>query len=552
MFGIRWSGFQGRLVALVAVVVAGLVAVGGTLYTALATVKIDGALYRQIGQHQDLVNDLIPPTLYVRTPYLLTLQMVAETDPREVRDLVVDFRRAEADYTDRYAYWQRTLPDGQLKDALRTDIDAVAAEFFVVCNRDLLPAVEAGPAGRDKAAALVRGPLRALFLRQKVGTERVTRLTTEAKSQAEATGRDAVRFWTITSVVVFAAVLGVVVLAGWAFTRAIVRPTNALVTALKGMVTGAGDLTARVTVKSADEIGDLGHAINAVLQNLHDLVVSVRESSIRLYASSTDFAATSRSQETTMQSLGASTSQIAAAVKEISATTAELAGTMNTVHEGGKQTGALARAGRAGLNTMGSTMTRLAEGTNSISGKLSAVREKANDINAVVTTITKVADQTNLLSINAAIEAEKAGDSGRGFLVVAREIRRLADQTAVATLDIETMVRHMQGAVTAGVMEMDKFTDEVRSGVTKVGEINSQMGQIIEQVYALNEQFQAVNEAMAQQSGGSRQINDAMLTLVNGVQDTSASLREFHAVTVKLRESADGLRTQVEKFKVVG
>ena len=98
----------------------------------------------------------------------------------------------------------------------------------------------------------------------------------------------------------------------------------------------------------------------------------------------------------------------------------------------------------------------------------------------MVTTITKVADQTNLLSINAAIEAEKAGEYGRGFLVVAREIRRLADQTAVATLDIENMVRQMQDAVSAGVMQMDKFADEVRSGVGQVGEINGQMGQIIE------------------------------------------------------------------------
>ncbi len=86
-------------------------------------------------------------------------------------------------------------------------------------------------------------------------------------------------------------------------------------------------------------------------------------------------------------------------------------------------------------------MQRLADATGSISAKLGVVREKASGINSVVTTITKVADQTNLLSINAAIEAEKAGEAGRGFLVVAREIRRLADQTAVATLDIEQMVR---------------------------------------------------------------------------------------------------------------
>ena len=117
---------------------------------------------------------------------------------------------------------------------------------------------------------------------------------------------------------------------------------------------------------------------------------------------------------------------------------------------------------------MATEMKQLVESTASVSAKLGMIREKADSINAVVTTITKVADQTNLLSINAAIEAEKAGEYGRGFLVVAREIRRLADQTAVATLDIETMVRQMQDAVSAGVMQMDKFADEVRSGVGQV------------------------------------------------------------------------------------
>src|SRR5207245_2721664 len=112
---------------------------------------------------------------------------------------------------------------------------------------------------------------------------------------------------------------------------------------------------------------------------------------------------------------------------------------------------ALADAGRVGLRQMEETMRQLSDATGSISAKLRTIREKAGGINLVVTTITKVADQTNLLSINAAIEAEKAGEAGLGFLVVAREIRRLADQTAVATLDIEQMVRQMESAVAAGV-----------------------------------------------------------------------------------------------------
>src|SRR6266699_6172202 len=99
---------------------------------------------------------------------------------------------------------------------------------------------------------------------------------------------------------------------------------------------------------------------------------------------------------------------------------------------------------------------------------LTAIQERAHDITTVVTTITKVADQTNLLSLNAAIEAEKAGEYGLGFAVVATEIRRLADQTAVATFDIEQMVKEILSAVSAGVMGMDKFSEEVRRGMQDV------------------------------------------------------------------------------------
>ena len=103
----------------------------------------------------------------------------------------------------------------------------------------------------------------------------------------------------------------------------------------------------------------------------------------------------------------------------------------------------------------------------------------------MVTTINKVADQTNLLSLNAAIEAAKAGEFGQGFAVVAREIRRLADQTAIATLDIEQMVKEMQSSVSSGVMGMEKFAQEVQSAVREVNEISGQIAHIIEQVQGL-------------------------------------------------------------------
>jgi methyl-accepting chemotaxis protein WspA len=195
-------------------------------------------------------------------------------------------------------------------------------------------------------------------------------------------------------------------------------------------------------------------------------------------------------------------------------------------------------------------MRQLAESTDSIGSKLSVISERAANINLVVTTITKVADQTNLLSINAAIEAEKAGEYGLGFLVVAREIRRLADQTAVATLDIERMVKEMQYSVSAGVMEMDKFSEQVRQGVGEVGQIGGQLGQIINGVQGLHQRFDQVTEGMRMQSQGADQIREAMTRLSEAAGQTSTSIREFNKATDRLREAVGGLKEEVSRFSL--
>ncbi len=233
----------------------------------------------------------------------------------------------------------------------------------------------------------------------------------------------------------------------------------------------SGDLTARVVETGSGEAGQLLRSIEAMTGDLRSLIGRIQQSSISLMSTATEIAATARQQGEAVSDYGASTSEAAAAVKQISATSLELLKTMNEVNEVAADTAHMAGEGQGSLAEMGRSVRVLADSTTSIGSKLSVISERAAHINLAVTTISKVADQTNLLSINAAIEAEKAGEYGLGFLVVAREIRRLADQTAVATLDIERMVKEMQYSVSAGVMEMDKFSDQVRRGVDEVGAI---------------------------------------------------------------------------------
>jgi methyl-accepting chemotaxis protein WspA len=312
----------------------------------------------------------------------------------------------------------------------------------------------------------------------------------------------------------------------------------------------AGDLTADVPFKAQGELGQLVRAIRKMTQDLRSLIGRVQKSSIALLSTATEIAATSKQQEQTVNDHGTSTNEAAAAVKEISATSQELLRTMNEVNHVAAQTAEMASHGQESLTGMDRTMRQLADSTASIGSKLSVISERAANINLVVTTITKVADQTNLLSINAAIEAEKAGEYGLGFLVVAREIRRLADQTAVSTLDIERMVKEMQYSVSAGVMEMDKFSDQVRQGVKEVAQLSEKLGQIIHAVQGLTEQFDHVTEGMRVQSQGADQIREAVVRISEGANLTLTSLREFNQATAHLREAVGGLKEEVSRFRV--
>jgi methyl-accepting chemotaxis protein WspA len=315
----------------------------------------------------------------------------------------------------------------------------------------------------------------------------------------------------------------------------------------------SGDLTEAVPASSSgDETGALMRSMNEMDARLNSLVGDVKQAGIRLNSTATEIAATSKQQEASTATFGAASNQIAAAVKEISATSRDLVQTVDAVNRNAQATAELAGTGRAGLQGMESVMNDLERGTRSIADKLGAISERSQKITAIITTIAKVADQTNILSINAAIEAEKAGEVGAGFLVIAREIRRLADQTASATLDIEQMVRQMQSAVSSGVMEMDRFADQVRRGVRDVSTAGSQLTEIINRVNSSTESFRSVSESVQAQSEGAQQISEAMGSLVANATQTTQSAQEFGRAAADLRAAIGVLRDAVSRFKLRG
>jgi methyl-accepting chemotaxis protein WspA len=540
---------RGRLVSLATAFAVSFILFAALAFVTLGRVSVNGPVYNRIIEGNVLIADVLPPPQYIIESYLLVHQLLEASTDAERRTLIAQGQALRSLFDERHAYWDQTMEPGQLRDTMLVDAYRPAMDFFTRRDSEFIPAIQAGDLIR--ARSILQSSLRPSYEAHRAAVDSVVEQTEARNVQTEVMAARSIRTGNILMIVLGAlAGLLVVVLVVLAdrWTRKLATDLTAAAAAAQKVA--SGDLTVGVVTTSDDESGRLLQAIAQMASSLATLVSRAQRSSIDLLSTAAELAATSREQDATVAGFGASTSQIAAAVTEISATSRELLGTMNDVARVAADAASLAQSGRSGLERMDATMNHLARATGSVTARLSSIQEKAADINMVVTTITKVADQTNLLSINAAIEAEKAGEYGIGFLVLAREIRRLADQTAVATLDIENIVKQMQAAVAAGVMEMDRFSAEVRGGVGTVAQIGSQLGDIIAQVTTLSDRFELVNDGMRSQSEGARQIKDAMAQLTDGARQTAASLGEFKIVTENLRESATGLRASIADFRV--
>jgi len=477
--------------------------------------------------------------------FVYTQQLVGLSYQREFVTADEDQYKAFADrLSEQMGNYQKTVFDPEDKasfdefsktrvaydQALAKVLDAYHQKHFSLAqdllNDQVTPAWSAG-----------RKQLNNLIERNRDSAEHASQASSQAVSDAKLTMGIA-----LVLAIIAAGICGLLLL------RAIMQPMQKIVAILETMRTG--DLSSRLNLSRRDEFGMVETGFNDMMTELTALVSQAQRSSVQVTTSVTEIAATSKQQQATATETAATTTEIGATSREIAATSRDLVRTMTEVTSAADAASMLAGSGQQGLSRMEDTMHQVMGAADLVNAKLAILNEKASNINQVVVTIVKVADQTNLLSLNAAIEAEKAGEYGRGFAVVATEVRRLADQTAVATYDIEQMVREIQSAVSAGVMGMDKFSEEVRRGMFEVQQVGDQLSQIIQQVQALAPRVLMVNEGMQAQATGAEQINHALSQLSDASSQTVESLRQASFAIDELSQVATGLRGGVSRFKV--
>ena len=312
----------------------------------------------------------------------------------------------------------------------------------------------------------------------------------------------------------------------------------------------AGDISGMVPPGGNDEAGQLLAGVGRMSAALRETIGRLQAAGARVTEVESDVSVALARQERIVRGFSGSVADVSGAASQISSNAEQLLGATGAVTVAAREAARVADDGRHGLERMSESMRQLDEVMTAFTRKLATIRQRAGGINAVVTTIAKVADQTNLLSVNATSEAEKAGEAGRGFRIVAQEIRRLADQTALATKDIERMVRDMQSAVSSGTMEMDRFRNEVSTRIQQVTGVSRQLAGIVAPVQSVTQALDHVHDGMENQNAGARQIRDSLDRLRVGAGQSASAVEAFVTAMNQLRASVGELNDELVRLRI--
>ena len=354
----------------------------------------------------------------------------------------------------------------------------------------------------------------------------------------------------VTSLVVGLVISSVLCLVGIGVAiRILFRPIRATVSSLKNISEGEGDLTQKLDESRPDETGELALYFNKFCGQMRDVIAEVLDSASDVAAAATEISANSEQLAVTVREQQAKTNQISAAVEESSSSVAEVARRSGDATSSAQQAGEHARVGGEEVGKTIGTIERISNDVQAIAADIGALGKRSEQIGSIVDTINDIAEQTNLLALNAAIEAARAGEHGRGFAVVADEVRKLAERTQHATGEIGESIQAIQTETLRAVERMNKGSHEVREGVDQARSAGQTIGRIVTSSHEVTDMIKSIAENARQQASAADEISRSVAGIAELSAQFTASTGQTAAATTQLSAKAETLHTLVERFK---
>jgi methyl-accepting chemotaxis protein len=352
------------------------------------------------------------------------------------------------------------------------------------------------------------------------------------------------------SLALSAVLSGIALVTGFLVVLSITVPLAKMLHILKDIAEGEGDLTRRLEEGRKDEYGELSHWFNRFVDNIHLIISQVAGNVSHLSVAANQLHSTAEQIATAAEEVACQSVTVATASEEMSATSNDIAHNCSLASEISSRANATASGGATVVQDTLEGMHKIAERVQESARTVESLGARSDQIGAIVGTIEDIADQTNLLALNAAIEAARAGEQGRGFAVVADEVRALADRTTKATKEIGGMIKAIQGETSGAVSSMESGVREVEKGMDSSRKSGDALQQIVDAINDVSMQVHQIATAAEEQTAVTGEISSNIHQITDVVHDTARGAHDTAAAASQLSSLAIELQRMVGRFKL--
>ena len=532
---------------MIGILAGGMVMFGVLAWTTLQQLQVNGPLYTRIVQGKDLIADILPPPEYIIESYLVVLQL-ADSPEDKCHSLVERLEALKKDYDLRHEFWLKEGLEPELQDKFLGKSYEAAREFYRVAFDEFVPLVKAGDmVTAHQKLALMNGH----YDRHRQHIDAVVAYATQRTTDDEAAARERISLARVLLFATFGVSLGGGVLLAWLISRQLwlrLGGEPAEAAELAGSI-AAGDLTRQVHLMAGDDRSILA-SLQKMRDNLRQQLAEILDAARALATESQRLNLSSQQFSERAVQQNDRSSSMAAAIEEIATSVATMSSNATDAHNMAGQSAQKASDSSSDVSALAHKLREIATSVSNAVGTLDELSVKTQGIATMIGEIKGIADQTNLLALNAAIEAARAGEQGRGFAVVADEVRKLAERTANTTDEIVGMVAQIQSGTQAAVSNMHRSAAIVEEGVDFSDTAKSAM----ESVRTVAKQ---VESAIADISNGLREENSANNQLARDAEQIAASAQENQqaaqqvgAAVDRLAQMAQTMQAGISRFKL--